>query len=67
MQVLAMELTPRVSITLINGHDGWRFASWGSRGGLFDSDPLPEPSPEDVALRFSSPTEALTHFRRVAR
>jgi hypothetical protein len=60
MQVVATALLPGVSITLLEGADGWRFVAWSTVTA-----PLAEPSPAARALRFTTQADAMAYFRSV--
>ena len=59
MEVVAISLSPDISLTLIREPVGWRFSQWARSQ---DDRPLPEPPEHSRAMTFASPGEAVSHF-----
>ena len=63
MRVVAASLIDGISITLVDGDDGWRFGSWIRSGMVEGGRPLADPPPDARARRFASQHDAMVFFR----
>ena len=63
MRFVAMRIIAGVSITLIEGADGWRFDSW--RDTMGQPEELEDPPPGALARRFRNLDDAISYFRGI--